>query len=197
MPRGRPRPPTHATRPPTHVTRPPTHATRLPTHATRLPTHATRPPTHGNLVCGVCVLGMLSQTFAVVALGPHGQQVYLQNARLDAVCAQAVGLVHQLCRGVVATQMYARDVARLAAGSDGHTKVLRCHRVSINVVMLACEAIGAIVHALKSHYLRLRAVICACVHALPSHCLRLRAAFCAFVSLSALARRCPRLRVAV
>ena len=34
---------------------------------------------HGNLVRGVCVLGLLSQTFAS-ALGPHAQHVYLQNA---------------------------------------------------------------------------------------------------------------------
>ena len=41
---------------------------------------------HGNLVRGVCVLGMLSQTFAI-ALGPRAQHVYLKNARLGAAAA--------------------------------------------------------------------------------------------------------------
>ena len=33
---------------------------------------------HGNLVRGVCVLGMLSQTLSI-ATGSHGQQIYLQK----------------------------------------------------------------------------------------------------------------------
>ena len=38
---------------------------------------------HGNLVRGVCPLGMLSQTFPA-ALALHAQHVYLRNARVDA-----------------------------------------------------------------------------------------------------------------
>ena len=46
---------------------------------------------HGNLVRGVCVLGMLSQTFAI-SLGPHAQHIYLQNARLRSEAARAAAL---------------------------------------------------------------------------------------------------------
>jgi enoyl-CoA hydratase/carnithine racemase len=93
---------------------------------------------HGNLVRGVCVLGMLSQTFAV-ALGQHARHVYLQNARLDATTAQVGGLVHRLCRGVVATQTQAHNIAEIVANVD-IVKVMRCP--SINLAVLAREAIG-------------------------------------------------------
>jgi enoyl-CoA hydratase/carnithine racemase len=99
---------------------------------------------HGNLVRGVCVLGMLSQTFAI-ALGPHAQPVYLQNARLDAVTAHAAGLVHHLCVGVTATQRkarYASTVATSAPDSKDLAKAVRCYRASIDLGTLAHEAVG-------------------------------------------------------
>jgi enoyl-CoA hydratase/carnithine racemase len=73
---------------------------------------------HGNLPRGVCVLGMLSQTF-VRALGPQAQHVYLRNTRLDASAALAVGLVHATCKGALATQIHAREAARLEAVNVG------------------------------------------------------------------------------
>jgi hypothetical protein len=99
---------------------------------------------HGNLVRGVCVLGMLSQTFAI-GLGPHAQHVYLQNARLDAVTACASGLVNQLCVGVTATQMqarYASKIATSAPDSRDLAKAVCCYRVSIDLGTLAREAVG-------------------------------------------------------
>ena len=96
---------------------------------------------HGNLVRGVCVLGMLSQTF-ISALGPHAQYVYLQNARLDATTTHAAGLVHQLCVGVTATQMHAREVARLASSSTNLITDLCIRRAPLNLAVLAREAIG-------------------------------------------------------
>ena len=96
---------------------------------------------HGNLVRGVCVLGMLSQTFAI-ALGPHAQHVYLQNARLDTKAARAAGLVHQLCVGVTATQTHARQMAGLTVHCKDLSKAVACHRAAINLAVLAREAVG-------------------------------------------------------
>ena len=94
-----------------------------------------------NLVRGVCVLGMLSQTFAN-ALGPHAQHVYLQNARLDAVTAHAAGLVHQLCVGVTATQTQARNAATYASDSKDLPKAMCCYRAAIDLGTLTGEAVG-------------------------------------------------------
>ena len=66
---------------------------------------------HGNLVRGVCVLGMLSQTFGL-ALGLHSRHVYLQNARLNAISALATGLVNSVCAGVQTTQLHAWQAAQ-------------------------------------------------------------------------------------
>ena len=74
---------------------------------------------HGNLVRGVCVLGMLSQTFAD-ALGPHAQHVYLQNARLDATTALAAGLVQQLCWGITTAHMHAAEAAANGITAEAH-----------------------------------------------------------------------------
>ena len=96
---------------------------------------------HGNLVRGVCVLGMLSQTFAV-ALGPHAQHIYLQNARLGAVAACAAGLVQQLCAGVYATQLHARQIAARVSDSKHLAKAICCARAAIDLATLAREATG-------------------------------------------------------
>ena len=96
---------------------------------------------HGNLVRGVCVLGMLSQTFHL-ALGTHSGQAYLQNARLDATTARETGLVQQLCSGVLVTQMHALEVARLAEGLINIVKTLCQHRARIDTAVLVREAIG-------------------------------------------------------
>ena len=73
---------------------------------------------HGNLVRGVCVLAMLSQTFST-ALGPHAQLIYLQNARVAAVVAHAAGLVNALCKGTTATQAHAHELATCIWATGG------------------------------------------------------------------------------
>jgi len=96
---------------------------------------------HGNLVRGLCVLGMLSQTFTT-ALGPYAQHAYLQNARLDAATALAAGLVHRLRTGINATKAHAWDVARLAARSNDLIGSVVRRRIGINLAVLASEAVG-------------------------------------------------------
>ena len=94
-----------------------------------------------NLVRGVCVLGMWPQTFPI-ALGPHAQYVYLQNAQLDAATACYARLVHQLVVGVEATKQHAREMARLTAARVDLVKVMYCERAAIDLKVLVREAIG-------------------------------------------------------
>ena len=94
---------------------------------------------HGNLVRGVCVLGMLSQTF-VASLGVHAHHVYLQNSKLDAATANAAGLVQELRVGVHATQMRAQAVARLA--SNNVLPLAMSCRASIDLAVSTREAVG-------------------------------------------------------
>ena len=75
---------------------------------------------------GVCVLGMLSQTFAV-ALGPAAQRLYLHNARFDTATGHAAALVDIVCAGIETTKARAREVAKVAASSTGLVAVL-CRR---------------------------------------------------------------------
>ena len=96
---------------------------------------------HGNLVRGVCVLGMLSQTF-YVALGPTSQHIYLQNARLEATAALALGLIHRVCAGVATAKRHAHEVARLAAKSDDLVMAVCCSRVPIDPDIVRREAVG-------------------------------------------------------
>ena len=98
---------------------------------------------HGNLVRGVCVLGMLSQTFAI-ALGSQAQHIYLQNARMGAPAACAAGLVQQLCVGVHASQTHVREVATCVLDSMHLAKTICCARAAINAAPLAREAVGHI-----------------------------------------------------
>jgi enoyl-CoA hydratase/carnithine racemase len=96
---------------------------------------------HGNLIRGVCVLGMLSQTFASL-LGAHAQHVYLQNAQLNAVTAHALGLVQQLKASIDATKRHAHEVVMLASQQDALAVALRNNRAAIDEVVLVHEAVG-------------------------------------------------------
>ena len=111
-------------------------------HADVIVAEASSTLEHGNLVRGLCVLGMLSQTFSI-ALGPHrAQHVYLQNTRLGAAAAQAAGLVHELHPGVEGTKVHAREAAMLAARSSDRVAATCFARALVNKVVLACEAVG-------------------------------------------------------
>ena len=94
---------------------------------------------HGNLVRGVCVLGMLSQTFTL-ALGTHAQHIYLQNSQLDAATAHAAGLVHRLCMGITATQMNAREIAVRLLHTKDLVQCMTCLRKAIDLAVVAGEA---------------------------------------------------------
>ena len=96
---------------------------------------------HGNLVRGVCVLGMLSQTFAI-ALGQHAQHVYLQNARLSAATAHAAGLVQQLCMGVNTTQVHAREMAARVLDKKNLANSIKGYRAAIDAAAVVREAVG-------------------------------------------------------
>ena len=89
---------------------------------------------------GVCVLGMLSRTFAA-ALGSHAQHTYLQNARMDAATAYAAGLVDQVCVGVHATQTHTLKVGCILDGRD-LVKALCWSRAAVDLDVLAREAVG-------------------------------------------------------
>ena len=69
---------------------------------------------HGNLVRGVCPLGMLSRTF-VLALGKQNAlSVYLMNSLVDAPTARAMELCAAIQTGVKAAQAHARSAATSA-----------------------------------------------------------------------------------
>ena len=95
---------------------------------------------HGNLVRGMCPLGMLSQTFAR-RLGPFAPAVYLQNTKLDAPEAFALGLVHSLSSGVEATKYLAHNVVKHAALSSSVVVAVRA-RAPIDTALLCREAVG-------------------------------------------------------
>ena len=97
---------------------------------------------HGNIVRGVCVLGMLSRTFDR-ALGSHSQQGYLLNIQLGAAAALTAGLVHRLCSGVHAARSCARGVAGLVSDRKHDLCKMACYcRDAIVPAILTCEAIG-------------------------------------------------------
>ena len=96
---------------------------------------------HGNLVRGMCPLGMPSQTFSR-ALGPHAQHVYLENTRLGATTALALGLIHHVKEGIGATKGHAREVASRSAYWSPLVNALVMHRPATDTSLLAREAVG-------------------------------------------------------
>ena len=96
---------------------------------------------HGNLVRGLCPLGMFSQTFAAT-VGAHGQHVYLQNTQLSAQLAQSIGLIHHISTGVDATKKHAHEVARIGASSERLAVTLCGLRLPTDSSILAREAVG-------------------------------------------------------
>ena len=95
---------------------------------------------HGNLVRGLCVVAMLSQTFAAT-MGPSAMPAYLQNARLEATAALALGLVCQVVPGVEGTKALAHEVARIVAQCSGSVTAHSTFRLTIDTTTLASEAI--------------------------------------------------------
>jgi len=96
---------------------------------------------HGNLVRGVCVLGMLSQTFAC-ALRQHANSAYLQNAQLSATTARAMGLVHTVSAGVNTTKIHAHKVSSLTMYCTSLVGAAHRRRTAIDTAQLAREAVS-------------------------------------------------------
>jgi 3-oxoacyl-(acyl-carrier-protein) synthase/enoyl-CoA hydratase/carnithine racemase len=92
-------------------------------------------------VRGVCPLGQLGGTF-MNTLGLHANHVYLQNAKVDASAAHAVGLVHKLCLGVIETQRHAVTAAKASAKSGSVVASIVSHRLAVDFSLLAQEAVG-------------------------------------------------------
>ena len=69
---------------------------------------------HGNVVRGVCPLGMLSQTFSFALGHSTSRTLYLHNVKLSATDALYLGLVAEVRDGVAVTQQRAKTLARCA-----------------------------------------------------------------------------------
>ena len=97
----------------------------------------------GNLVRGVCPLGMFSRTLTLAVGQQCALAIYLQNVQFDAITALALGLCAAVRVGVEATKARAHDLARLAADTKILlTMPLRQVRSPVDVGVLAKEAVG-------------------------------------------------------
>ena len=97
---------------------------------------------HGNLVRGVCCLGMLSQTLPNAVGRARALSIYLTNDTLDAAAAHEARLANEVCtEGVEATQRRAFDVACEIVRGDAAQALLQS-RVAADVAHRAAEAVG-------------------------------------------------------
>ena len=97
---------------------------------------------HGNLVRGVCPLGMLSATFAAAVGARRATAIYLQNAILGAAEAHSLGIVHQLCGGTSMTKRHACSVAHCVSLAEVAVATVRTRRLPLDTSTVASEAIG-------------------------------------------------------
>ena len=98
---------------------------------------------HGNLVRGVCVLGMLSQTLSKAVGQARALSIYLTNDTLVADSALRARLVDKVCTGgIEGTQRSAFDVACALAQADDTAQALLRSRVTADVAHCAAEAVG-------------------------------------------------------
>ena len=97
---------------------------------------------HGNIVRGVCPLGMLSQTL-VSAIGcSRALRMYLTNETIGSTHAMRIGLVHEVIDEVPRTQQRATDVALLLAQKPQDAAALVHARDLLDRERMAAEAIG-------------------------------------------------------
>ena len=98
---------------------------------------------HGNIVRGVCPLGMLSQTLVTAVGRSRAMRMYLANETLDSARALQFGLVHELCNvDVDAMQQRAVTLARLLAQDPAQSMGLVSARDPIDAKRIATEAVG-------------------------------------------------------
>ena len=104
--------------------------------------HAAATFCHGNIVRGVCPLGMLSQTL----LGRVGRSralcMYLTNAIIGSAQAMSSGLVHEVVEDVSVAQQRATGVAWLLVERPEDSVALVRARDPLDVQRIAAEALG-------------------------------------------------------
>ena len=96
---------------------------------------------HGNLVRGLCPLGMLSQSFNL-AVGQVSVHVYLQNATINASTARVLGLVQDMYIGVAKTQAQACLSALHHAVHMDLSSFISRRRQRIDSASIDIEAVG-------------------------------------------------------
>ena len=105
--------------------------------------HADASFCHGNIVRGVCPLGMLSRTLVKSVGSSRALQMYLTNKTLTGADALSFGLVHELCSGSIeATHKRAASVARQLAQDSEQAAAILDARDPIDPERLAAEAVG-------------------------------------------------------
>ena len=97
---------------------------------------------HGNLVRGVCPIGMFSKALVITAGLSRSLHVYLSNDTLDAATAKRFRLVHATAAGVKVGQSHAREVATMLAAQEEQAYVLRADRLPYDALLVAAEAVG-------------------------------------------------------
>ena len=95
---------------------------------------------HGNLVRGVCPIGMFSKTLTTAAGLSRSLHIYLSNDTLDAATAKRFRLVHETAAGVKVTQSRAREVATMLAAQEEQARVLLAARLPYDAGLVAAEA---------------------------------------------------------
>ena len=105
---------------------------------------------HGNLVRGVCPIGMFSKTLTTASGLSRSLHIYLSNDTLDAATAKRFRLVHETAAGVKVTQSRARMVATMLAAQEEQARVLLAARLPYDAGLVATEAVG-MARCLLSH----------------------------------------------
>jgi enoyl-CoA hydratase/carnithine racemase len=105
---------------------------------------------HGNLVRGVCPIGMFSRTLTTVAGLSRSLRIYLSNDTHDAATAKRFRLVDETAAGVKVTQNRACEVATMLAAQEEQAHILLAARLPYDAGLVATEAVG-IARCLLSH----------------------------------------------
>ena len=104
--------------------------------------HADASFCHGNIVRGVCPLGMLSQTLVSSVGCSRALHMYLTNETIGSAHAMSIALVHEVIDEVPRTQQRATDVAWLFTQHPQDAAALVCARDPIDHERIAAEAYG-------------------------------------------------------
>jgi enoyl-CoA hydratase/carnithine racemase len=98
---------------------------------------------HGNIVRGVCPLGMLSQTLVSAVGCSRALAMYMTNDTLTSSSALTSGLISEVCHdNIRATQVRAIGLASYLATHSASSMALIKRRDPIDQQRIACEALG-------------------------------------------------------